>query len=256
MDFAHAGLPDLWIEPRRSSFHKYSFSCVQCGAVVFGFASNDGSAVAELYCGGVIRLPSGARGIGRMGGRAQGRLEHVLGIVGPAHICFLRKRASEKQIQNLLRANFFIVRVVTAFKADAGDFALCPALARFLAAGKNFGFWKGRGVHKGEAGDWPSRHGEGSFFPARDCFLLVHRRGTIGKRGDETEYETFAAAATGTCTGCLSQLRENAVLAGKARVFLSAHRRADNESCFGGIGGDSPDFFRGTASFEECIVFR
>src|SRR5256885_1234087 len=90
MDVAHAGLPNLWTERRRTSRNERSLSSRQHAIVIFSSAENDWSAVAKRAGGSLVRVASIACGIGGVGGRAKRCAQRVLFHVNTARLCEIR----------------------------------------------------------------------------------------------------------------------------------------------------------------------
>src|SRR6185503_4848719 len=76
--FPHAGLAVVRLEPRTASPDERPHSYRQCPAAPGGIGAHDGPDNTQRICGRSVCLASVARGIGRLGGRAKGRVEWLL----------------------------------------------------------------------------------------------------------------------------------------------------------------------------------
>ena len=76
--FPHAGLPALRDQRRRTSFGQCPPARRDGGAAVSGVAADDREPVAQRLCGGGVRRPSVAGGIGGLGLRTQGCVERPI----------------------------------------------------------------------------------------------------------------------------------------------------------------------------------
>src|SRR5690242_17961271 len=74
----HAGCPALRLVAASSSFNQPNSACCQFSAAIFVAREGNGFVWAELFCRRSLCNPSAARGIGRLGFRAQGSIEHAV----------------------------------------------------------------------------------------------------------------------------------------------------------------------------------
>ncbi len=101
-----------------------------------------GSILAECDGGGVVRVASGACGIGGVGGGAQGCAEHVFWPANPDCLCAIcgEVQSPKSKVQSLVWFSPVIVCVGLDEQGDAGDMAVCPAAAGLVAVAKSFKF--------------------------------------------------------------------------------------------------------------------
>src|SRR5437879_3753772 len=136
----HGGLPDVWVKALGPSFDQRAVPCRQYSSGFSGAPGADRRVVAELHSRSALWPASAARGIGGVGGRAQGRFERVLLAVDYVGVRKIRRRVRCSAFDvgcwmfGLLRAGAVVFCVGIDEQADGGDLAMCVAAAGLLAA--------------------------------------------------------------------------------------------------------------------------
>ena len=132
---AHGGLADLRTKRRRTSSDECPAPRRKRHPPVPRSAGHDRGRLAQRVCGGGVRCSSVARGIGGVGGGAQGRVKRVVFHAHDLGVCALRAtgRRPEAKVQDLVWTGAGIFHLWPDEQADAGDGAVCPAAAGLLA---------------------------------------------------------------------------------------------------------------------------
>ncbi len=156
MAVAYVGLPALWAETPRPSRYQSALSHCQHAPALWAAETPDGCLLAQRLCGRALCPAPNARGVGCLGGRTQGCAEHVLLPADTGGVCGIRagevesrESRGESQVGRfcsrlstfdsrllppLLSSLALVLRLGPDEQADAGDGAVCPAVAGFLAA--------------------------------------------------------------------------------------------------------------------------
>ena len=130
VDFAHAGLSTLRVGSRRPSPDQCVAPCRNVDPAVSGAPTDDGVPVAQRLRGRRVRDSPAARGIGRLGVRAQRRAQWAVLHADARGVCAV---CPCRVLTGPLSDGRARLRHRADVQTDAGDAAVCIVAAGLLA---------------------------------------------------------------------------------------------------------------------------